>query len=371
MSGRAPDVLVVGGGLIGCAIAAELAGRGVDVTVLDRDEPGAEASGAAAGMLTPQSEAPTRDAFFDLAIESRGMYPGWIARLSDETGMDSGYRRCGFLHCRFAGENAGDFEWQRALGLRVVAESGEALAARTGGRLSPEVSGAFFFPDEAVVDPRLLTRAAWLSALRRGARVRTQVAVLGFVIEKGICRGVETSEGRVAAGAVVDAAGAWAAFEGALPLRLPIEPVRGQIVALRLPAPPFDPLVAASDVYLVPRTDGTVLLGATVERVGFHKAVTADGVARLIGAAARLMPSLGNAVFAGAWSGLRPATPDALPVLGASAVSGLYFAAGHHRNGILLAPVTAAVVSDLLTGGPRRDLSAFSIERFAPALHSA
>jgi glycine oxidase len=368
MSGRAPDVLVVGGGLIGCALAAELAGRGVDVTVLDRDEPGAEASGAAAGMLTPQSEAHVRDAFFDLGIESRGMYPAWITRLSDETGMDTGYRRCGFLSCRFAGEEAADFEWQKALGLSVVADSGEAAAARTGGQLSPIVSGADFFPDEAVVDPRLLTRAAWLAALRRGARVRTQVAVLGFVLEKGICRGVETSEGRVSAGAVVDAAGAWAAFEGALPVRLPIEPVRGQIVALRLPAPPFEPLVAASDVYLVPRPDGTVLLGATVERVGFHKAVTADAVARLIGAAVRLMPSLGDAAFAAAWSGLRPATPDALPVLGASPVPGLYFAAGHHRSGILLAPVTATIVADLLTGGPRRDLSAFSVERFTTAL---
>jgi glycine oxidase len=366
VSERAPDVLVVGGGLIGCALAAELAGRGADVAVLDREEPGAEASGAAAGMLTPQSEAHARDALFDLGIESRAMYSAWVARLTGETGMDVGYRRCGFLHCRFAGEDAADLEWQRALGLSVVAESGEDAAALARGRLSPEVNGAFYFPDDAVVDPRLLTRAAWLAAVRRGARVRTHVAVLGFVIEKGVCRGVETSEGRVEAGAVVDAAGAWAAFGGALPVRLPIEPVRGQIVALRLPEPPFEPLVSSSDVYLVPRPDGTVLLGATVERVGFHKAVTAEAVARLIGAAVRLAPSLGDAAFATAWSGLRPATPDALPVLGASPLPGLFFAAGHHRNGILLAPVTATIVADLLTGGPPRDLSAFSVDRFAP-----
>ncbi len=365
MSGGAPDVAVVGGGLIGCALAAELAGRGVDVMVLEKGEPGAEASGAAAGMLTPQSEAHARDAFFDLGIESRGLYPSWVARLSEDTGMDTGYRRCGFVRCRSGEEPLEDLAWQRALGLTVIEETAESLAGRTGGRLSPEVNGASFFPDEAVVDPRLLARAVWLAALRRGARVRTQVAVLGFVLEKGVCRGVETTEGRVAAGAVVDAAGAWAAFAGTLPVALPIEPVRGQIVALRLQAPPFDPLVAGSDVYLVPRPDGTVLLGATVERVGFRKAVTAEAVARLIGAATRLMPSLGDAMFASAWSGLRPATPDALPVLGASPVPGLYFAAGHHRNGILLAPVTATILADLLAGGPKRDLAAFSVERFA------
>ena len=142
--------------------------------------------------------------------------------------------------------------------------------------------------------------------------------------------------------------------------------MRGQIVALRLPAPAFEALVSSSDVYLVPRPEGTVLLGATVERVGFQKEVTAEGVARLIGAAARLMPFLRDAEFVTAWAGLRPASPDGWPVLGGSPVPGLYFAAGHHRNGILLAPVTARLLADLLTGGPARDLSAFSVERFAP-----
>lgn len=366
MTGRSPDVLIVGGGLIGCALAAELADRGAPATVLERNEPGSEASGAAAGMLTPQSESHVHDPLFDLGLESRALYPGWVTRLSGETGMDVGYRRCGFVRCRFGAEERLDFAWQRALGLAVIEEDGAALADRAGGRLSPEVHGGTFFPDDGVVDPRLLTRAAWIAALARGARVRTGVSVHGFLLEKGVCRGVETSEGTIFAGAVVDAAGAWAAFPGRLPVTLPVEPVRGQIVALRLPAPAFEPLVSSSEVYLVPRPDGTVLLGATVERVGFHKEVTADGVAHLIGAAARLMPSVRDAEFVTAWAGLRPASPDGLPVLGGSPVPGLYFAAGHHRNGILLAPVTARLLADLLTGGPARDLSAFSVERFAP-----
>jgi len=372
------DVVVVGGGLIGCALAAELAARGRTVTVVERAEPGAEASGAAAGMLAPQSEARARDPFFELAVESRGLYAAWARGLSDETGVDVGYRKTGLLHCRFdaeVGENAASpaapFAWQQAAGLPVLERRREDLAAEAGGGLSPSVRDAVFFPDEAAVDPRRLTRAVWLAALRRGAVVRTGTSVLGFRIERGACRGVETDGGPIEADATVDAAGAWAAFEGRLPLPLPVEPVRGQIVELSLAHGPLETIVASDDVYLVPRPDGTVLLGSTAERVGFHKAVTAEAVSRLIAAATRLVPALGAARFVTAWSGLRPATPDGLPVLGAGPVQGLFFAAGHFRNGILLAPVTARILADLLTGGPARDLSPFSIERFAPALQIA
>ncbi|HWZ85301.1 MAG TPA: glycine oxidase ThiO [Thermoanaerobaculia bacterium] len=374
MRGHRPDVIIVGGGLIGCALAAELAARGRAVTVIERAEPGAEASGAAAGMLAPQSEARTRDAFFDLTIESRDLYPAWVRGLVEETGVDVGYRKTGLLHCRLEGEaavaRAEPFAWQRAAGLSVIERQREDLAAQAGGRLSPRIRDAVFFPDEAVVDPRRLTRAAWLAAVRRGAIVQTGTSVLGFRIEDGVCRGVETEAGPIDAATTVDAAGAWAAFGGRLPVPLPVEPVRGQIVALCL-SEPLETIVASDEVYLVPRPDGTVLLGSTAERVGFRKAVTAEAVAHLIGAAARLVPGLGSARFVSAWSGLRPGTPDGLPVLGASPVRGLFFAAGHFRNGILLAPVTARLLADLLTSGPSRDLSPFSIERFAPALQTA
>jgi glycine oxidase len=374
MTGARTDVVIVGGGLIGCALAAELAARGRAVTVVERAEPGGEASGAAAGMLAPQSEARARDAFFELSLESRGLYPAWARTLADETGVDVGYRKTGLLHCRFESDGAAaadPFAWQRTAGLSVLARRREELALEAGGRISPEVCDGVLFPDEAAVDPRRLTRAAWLAAVRRGVVVRTGTPVLGFRIEKGTCRGVDTQTGPIEAEATVDAAGAWAAFEGRLPLPLPVEPVRGQIVELSLPAQPLETLVASDDVYLVPRPDGTILLGSTAERVGFHKAVTAEAVGRLIAAATRLVPALGSARFVRAWSGLRPGTPDGLPVLGSSPVRGLFFAAGHFRNGILLAPATARILADLLTGGPFRDLSAFSIERFAPALQMA
>ncbi len=375
MSPERTDVLVVGGGVIGCALAGELARRGRTVTVIERAEPGAEASGAAAGMLAPQAEARVRDVFFDLALASRSLYPAWVHALEEETGVDVGYRRAGLLHCIFAGAPADGLAaqaaWQRATGLAVVEGRAEELVGDIGGRLSTEVEGAAFFPEEGVVDPRRLTRAAWLSAQRRGAQVRTGVAALGFVVEGGVCRGVETGDGTILADATVNAAGAWAGFDPSLPLTVPVQPVRGQIVELRLAQRPFTTIVSGDDVYLVPRADGTVLLGSTVEHVGFRKEVTAAAVERLIAGAVRLMPELRSARFVTAWSGLRPGTPDGLPVLGPCRVPRLFFAAGHFRNGILLAPATAMAVADAIMGDTGRDLSAFSIERFSGALRMA
>lgn len=368
-AGRA-DVAVVGGGLIGCALAAELSRRGRSVIVIERSEPGGEASGAAAGMLTPQSDAHGRDAFVDLALESHALYPGWVRDLSEETGLEVGYRRWGLLHCRFGGEPgpllAERYEWQRGSGLAVLPAPSSGLAEEIGPRVSPDACDAVFFPGEAAVDPRALTRAAWRAAMRRGVEVRIGVRVVGFRLEHGVCRGVDTDAGAVDAEATVDAAGAWAAFSGQLPLPLPVGPVRGQIVRLA-PELPLPTMVASEDVYLVPRGDGTVLVGSTVEHAGFHKAVTAEGVERLLGAARRLLPDLASGQFVDAWSGLRPATPDGWPVLGSSPIRGLFFAAGHFRNGILLAPATARLVADAICGTTTRDLAAFSIERFAPA----
>jgi len=289
--------------------------------------------------------------------------------------MDVGYRRTGLLHCVFDGAAAGSLatqvSWQRAAGLAVTERGPDELAGEVGGRLSREVTGAAFFPEEGMVDPRRLIRAAWLLAERRGVAVRTGVAVLGFRIEGGVCRGVETETGTILADSIVDAAGAWAAFDPSLPLPVPVEPVRGQIVELRLRERPLETIVSCDDVYLVARPDGTVLVGSTLERVGFCKEVTAEAVERLIAGAVRLVPALRSARFVTAWSGLRPGTPGGLPVLGGCGVPGLFFAAGHFRSGILLAPVTALALADLLTEGASRDLSPFSIERFSEVLRTA
>ncbi len=365
---RGADAVIVGGGLIGCALAAELAARNLNVLVVERDEPGAEASGAAAGMLSPQTDAQEPSPFFDLALESRALYPAWSRLLFDEVGIDVGYRRTGLLRVVSDGEASAvraSGAWQRAQGLSVEELSRESLDPRLGQRLAPGVRAMVSYPDEAVVDPRRLTRAVWLLAERRGARVRTATAVRAFRIERGACRGVETDAGRIEARMVVDAAGAWAAFDTSLPVPIPVEPVRGQIVEIRLPDRPLETVVASAEVYVVPRPDGTALLGSTMERVGFRKEVTAGAVARLLEGAERLLPEIASARFVTAWAGLRPGTPDGWPLLGASPVDGLFFATGHFRNGILLAPATARHLADLLTGRPVPRLSPFSVERFA------
>jgi glycine oxidase len=353
--------------VIGCALAAELALRGGSVTIVERGEPGGEASSAAAGMLNPQAEARSPSPFFELLLESGDLFPEWSARLFEETGIDVGYRRTGLLECGF--EAGGDavfesYRWQRDRGLRVEDRPRESLAAEIDGRLSPEVSRAVFFPDEAVVDPPRLARAAWLAAERLGVRVLTATSATRFLVEGDVCRGVETETGPIAAQSVVDAAGAWAAFDRTGAPSVPVYPVRGQIVQLSVPGRPLSTVVFSDEVYIVPRPDGTVLLGSTVELVGFRKEVTAEAVERLLAAAIRLVPALASARFVTAWAGLRPGTPDGLPILGDSPITGLFFAAGHFRKGILLAPITARLVADAITGGPPRDLSAFSLNRF-------
>ena len=364
---RTADVVIVGGGLIGCSLAAELAERGVSVTVIERAEPGSEASGAAAGMLSPQADAAESSPLFDLAIESREFFPEWARRAREETGIDIGFRRTGILRV-FREQEAPErhsVEWQRARGLRAEERPCESLPAPLAARLAPGLRGGVFFPDEAVVDPRRATRAAWLLAERRGVRVETGNSVRRFTIERGVCRGVETDTGAISSGAVVDAAGAWAAFDGNLPVAVPVGPVRGQIVEVRLPGRPLETVLSSEEVYLVPREDGGVLIGSTIEHVGFRKEVTAGAVRQLLDAAARLCPEVSSARFVTAWAGLRPGTPDGWPILGESGVEGLFFAAGHFRSGILLAPATARRLADLLTKRSEGALSAFSIDRFA------
>lgn len=360
-------MVIVGGGAIGCALARELALRGVSVAVIERGKPGAEASGAAAGLLSPQADAVAPGPFFDLGVESRGLYPDWARELSEETGSDVGYRRTGILRCALPEDRArlSVFLWQREAGFALEHCDAAGIAARSDGRVASEVREALFFPDEAIVDSRRLTRALWLSAERRGARMLLGTTARRFLLRAGVCRGVETDGGAIESARVVDAAGAWAAFDDTLPFRLPVSPVHGQIVQLETREAVLPTVIQSEEVYVVPRADGSLLLGSTFESVGFEKRVTAGAVQKLIGAAARLVPSLASARFVTAWAGLRPGTPDGLPVLGPSPVPGLYLATGHFRNGILLAPVTARILADALTGKGSLDLTVFSAKRFA------
>ena len=361
-------VVIVGGGAIGCSIARELAGRGVSVTVIERAEPGAEASGAAAGLIAPQAEGLPPGPLFDLAVASRALYPELAAELARETEIDVAWRRQGVLRCAMSASAGNDdlrFGWQRQAGLAVEPAGPARIAEISGGMVSPEAVSGLFFPDDGTVDPRRLTRALWTSAERRGVRFLLGTPARRIRVVSGRCCGVETDRGALEAGAVVDATGAWSAFDPEAP-PVPVEPVRGQIVELRpAAAPPC--VVESEEVYLLPREDGSVLVGSTEERVGFLKEITAAALRDLVAAACRLVPSLETARFAGAWAGLRPGSSDGLPILGESSVSGLFFATGHFRNGILLAPVTGRLVAAAVLGDPPPALDAFSPNRFSGA----
>jgi glycine oxidase ThiO len=363
---QAADVIVVGGGVIGSAVARELAIRGASVMLFERSEPAAEASGVSGGMIAPQGEFLAPGALFDLGVESRAIYPKWVEQIESETDMTVGYRRTGMIRCSTGPGAPGPdrFLWQREAALTVEVLDRAGIAERSGGQ-APDATEGVFLPEEALVDSLRLTRALWAAAARHGVLLRAGVCVRRFVGEGGVCRGVEAEGGFFAARAVVNAAGAWAGFDESLPFSIPLEPVRGQILELRPEGATLQTILQSERVYLVPHADGTVLAGATSEHVGFEKRVTPSAVRDLIDSALGLAPLLESASFVRARVGLRPGTPDDLPLLGPSPVAGLYLAAGHYRSGVLLAPITAQIIADQLEGRGGRDLSPFSVERFS------
>jgi glycine oxidase len=363
-------VAVIGGGIMGSAVALRLAQRGIGVTVIERGIPGAEASSAAAGILGPQMEAAGPGPLLELGLKSRALYPALAAELRELTGIDVGYDRSGVLMVAF--DEAGEATlssrraWQLARGLRVESLSSEAARAREPA-LSPSVRAALAFIDDAQVVARDLARAFSQAAAVAGARFLTGRYVRRVMIENGAAVGVELDGETLPAGVVVVAAGSWSGLvEGAGVPSAVVRPARGQLVSIETRPPLFRHVVAAPGGYLVPRRDGTVLAGSTLEMAGFRKEVTVGGLAGILGLAKTVFPALADAPVTGSWSNFRPFTEDHLPVLGATAVRGLVLATGHFRNGILLAPITAQAIADLIaTGSAPVDLAPFSIDRFA------
>ena len=354
---------------MGCAIAFELARRGIASTVLERSVPGAEASSAAAGMLGAQVESHEPGPFVDLCVASRERFGAWADALRGSTGIDVEHRVCGVTKVAFdiAEQTAMEehASWQRAAGWRA-----ETLRAGDVRTREPEVAtdaiGGIHFPDEARVDPPRFLKALRIAAERAGATFRTGAIVRRLRIQGDACGGVELEAGDVlAAGHVVLAAGSWSTLVGGTPLAPDaVRPARGQIVELLLPVPIQRGLVLGSKAYLSPRDDGRVLIGSTLEFVGFDRGVTAGAVRDLLAAATRLVPRLEAADVGRVWSSFRPYTANELPMIGACGVDGLSLATGHFRNGILLSPITAEIVAARIAGvAPPIDPSPFEAPR--------
>ena len=368
---RPSNIIVIGAGVVGCAVACELARRGASVRMLDDRPPGMGATQASAGMLAPFTESKDRlDAFLELAVRSLDLYDGFVASVTSAAGATIGYQRTGTLEVATSREHMADLEdlAGRLKGRGVALRLLDARAARAEEpHLSADVAGGLFIEPHGFVNAAELTRA-----LAQAARCHGAVAIDGARARR-ISRGpggivVETTAGGpFSADAVVLAAGSWSAqleIEGVA--RPPVRPVRGQLLHLAWRGTNLRRVLWGERCYMVPWPDGTLLVGATMEEVGFDERTTVAGVQGLLDAACALVPGAAAAGVLSARVGLRPGSPDAMPIVGPSRVmDGLFYATGHFRNGVLLAPVTAQLVADaMLSGRIDPALEAIGPQRF-------
>jgi len=325
-------ITIVGGGIIGCAVGHELASRGASVRIIDMRGTGRGATQASAGILAPYIEGHI-DALLRLGVNSLALYDGFVARVSEDSQQAIEYERCGTLHV--AKNEAAAMEL--AIAARRFAHAGYVRAAE-------------------------LTSALASAAQRRGAEFITATVDEMCAADNGVA--VTTSAGRIESDALILAAGSWSGRVA--PVTPPVRPIRGQLLHLHFDQRPLSHVVWGTDCYLVPWRNGTLLVGATVEDVGFDESATADGVTRLLGASSELLTTVRQARFEGVRVGLRPGTPDELPLIGAaSTMPHVYYATGHYRNGVLLAPLTAKLVADLVIDGTRDpDLDLVRPDRF-------
>jgi glycine oxidase len=343
-------VAIIGGGVMGCTTALSLGALGCDVTLFERAVPGAEASSAAAGILGAQAELHGRAEDVATFVAARTAWVEWARELREQTGIDVGHRISGVLRVASTDPErtalVDEVAWQIAHGLRAALLDGDA-ARSLEPELSPDIVAAAHFAEDAQVDPPVLLRALMAAAARSPrVTVRAGATVERVVVEAGRCVGVAIDAATFRSDAVVLAAGSWSSLVPGVPSELPsVRPVRGQIVLLDERPPRTRTVVFGTGAYVVPRGDGRVLCGSTMEYAGFRKEVTAHGVHAILSGAIACIPSLGAAQFAGAWSNFRPHAAGDRPLVGASPLPGLFLATGHHRNGILLSKVTADAVA--------------------------
>jgi glycine oxidase len=369
------DVIIVGGGVIGLSIARTLAASGRNVLLLDRGNPRDAASWAAAGMLSAQSETESPGPFFDLCLASARLYPSWIRELHEESGVDPEYADSGLLVLA-PGEEAlcrlrRMADWQRAAGLKAELLSAEQVLSLEP-RLTLPIVGALHMPEDCHVTPRRLLEALTGACAVKRVDIRTGVRVLEILRDGKTVSGVRTATESFHAPNVIIASGVRSAELSGLSPALPLSPRKGQILSLISNPLGFTRMIRWDHAYVVPRRSGELIVGATNEDAGFDRSITPAGVGSLLERVQQLSSHASALPIGEMWTGLRPATPDGLPILGKASIDGMVYATGHYRNGILLAPVTAAAVLALVENRENREnrptptpLDAFAPSRFA------
>ena len=359
------DAVIAGAGLIGGAIALELARAGLRVAVFDQGEPGREASWAGAGILSPAPENPAAIPLVPLGKASMLLYPEFVSHVEQISGQDVGFRAKGTLEAIFSRDAARELSTRVALhhgwGLKAEALSADD-ARELEPALSPEMEAAVLRPDEASVDNRVLTRAVLDAARNSGAEILAHREVRGIWRDKERCAGLLLENEKVSAKWTIVAAGSFSAGIAGADTYAPVRPAKGQMVSLRTERLKIERVLWSDKIYLVPRNDGRVLAGATIEYAGFDKKVTAGALEKLLASAIQLAPELAHARVEETWAGLRPDSPDHLPILGPADNDCLLIATGHFRSGILLAPNTARLILEWVT----EQRVSVDWERFSP-----
>ena len=363
------DSIIVGGGIIGGSIALELARRGLRVVILDRQEMMREASWAAAGMLSPAPDCPAAIPLVPLAQASLALYSNYVRSVEEASPLRCGFRTDGALVAIFRGDAERELSTlvalHRGLGLACEPLSMEDALEMEAG-LNHGARAAAFLREECSVEPRALSAAVLSAVAAAGAELRSGVEVVSLTMNGSRCTGAKTSSGEeIHAAHVILAAGCWSGQIPEAAGSAPTSPVRGQMLALRHSGEPIRHVLRSGHGYLVPRgmqSPQTVVVGSTVENAGYEKRITSGGMEKLLTAANEMVPELSKAEIVETWCGLRPGTPDQLPILGPAEIDGLLFATGHYRNGILLAPITAKLITEWAINGR----AAGDWERFSP-----
>jgi glycine oxidase len=342
------DAVIAGGGVIGACIALELAESGMKVGLYDAQEPGREASWASAGIISPSPESQEMVPFVPLRVASAALYPEFIRKVEELAGKNVGYRKDGGLQAIFGG---GEEELDRFITLEhSVGLKAAVVSAKDARRMEPalteEMTAAIYRPDEASVDNRALTDAVLKAANRKGVRISSGNGARALWKEGKCCKGLVLEKGQAEAKWTIIAAGSFSArIEGLAPYA-PVFPAKGQMIALRCESVGINRVLWLGHTYLVPRNDGRIIAGSTIERGGFDHDVTAGGMKAILNEAMKLAPGLEKARIEETWAGLRPDSPDHQPIIGPTDVEGLLIATGHFRSGILLAPITARLTRE-------------------------